>query len=215
MDKNDIYTIGFPAKRAQISFIKLVMKYANKGDSILDIGGGEGVYSEELKIKGFKPICVDINKDYIKQSEKKGIESYVMDATSLNFSDKSFDVVLLFEVLEHIKDFKKVLKEAERVAKKYIIITVPNCSGFDELYKLHLTYDHFLATDHVNFFTKDDLEGLLSEYFNKFKVKEFEPVAIEAANLPFWLRYPILLSYKLNLIKNNVYYRLYAVVEVA
>ena len=71
-----------------------------------------------------------------------------------------------------------------------------------------------LEKDHINFFTKNDLEELLSKNFNKFKVEEKEPLYLGAINLPWILKYPILVLYKLKLINSHVYYRLYAVVEV-
>lgn len=214
MIKEDIYTIGYPAKKAHSPFIKFVIEYASKKYKILDVGGGEGAYSVELNNKGFNSICVDINEDYVRKSKNRGVESYVMDATRLDFPDKSFDVILLFEVLEHITDFDAVLSEAKRVGKTHILITVPNCSDFDKLKRLNLTYDHFLATDHVNFFTKKDLEDLLSTHFKNFIVEEKEPMALGAIGLPWFLRMPISLLYKLKFININIYYRLFAVVDL-
>ena len=129
--------------------------------------------------------------------------------TDLDFPDNSFDAVLLFEVLEHVDDPASVLDEAKRVAKKVHFITVPNCSGFFDLKRLGLTYDHFVATIMLIFFTKEDLENLLSKNFNKFKVEEKEALALGAINLPWILKYPILALYKLKIIKSSIYYRLY------
>jgi 2-polyprenyl-3-methyl-5-hydroxy-6-metoxy-1,4-benzoquinol methylase len=213
MKKEEIYAIGYPAKEAYFPFIKFVMRYASKKDKILDIGGGEGAYSAELKRRGFNVVCIDINENYIRESQNRGVHSCVMDATSLGFCAKSFDIVLLFEVLEHIEGVDSVLEEVKRVARKNVLITVPNCSGFSKLKRLRLTYDHFLATDHINFFTKKDLEDLLSKHFKKIKVEEAAPIRM-GVGLPWRLLYPILGLYKLKVIKGDTYYRLYAVTEV-
>jgi len=212
MEKEKIYMIGYPAKKAYIPFIKFIMKNAEKKDKILDVGGGEGAYSEELKKRGFNVTCIDINKAYIEKAKKRGVKAYVMDAKSLAFPDKSFDISVMFEVLEHIPDPEIVLEEVARVTKKYILITVPNCGGISELKKARLTYDHLLATDHVNFFTKKDLEDLLSKHFQRFSVKEKEP--INTIISPWWIRKPISLLYKLKILKPAIYYRLFAVVEI-
>lgn len=214
MKKEDIYKIGNPAKKAYKPFIELVMKYAGKNDKILDVGGGEGAYSEELIKRGYCSVCVDINDEYIKTSKKRGVESYAMDATSLDFPDNSFDIVLLFEVIEHIEDFIKVLNEAKRVSRRLILITVPNCTGINELLFLNLTYDHLLARDHVHFFTKKDLENILSTEFESFKVEEADPLILGALGMPFWLKYPILWLYRFKIIKSNVYHRLYGIIEL-
>ncbi len=84
MRKEEIYTIGYPAKEAYQPLIEFIMEYANKGDKILDVGGGEGAYSATLNEKGFSTVCIDINKSYIKKAKKRGVESCVMDAANLS-----------------------------------------------------------------------------------------------------------------------------------
>lgn len=99
-----------------------------------------------------------------------------MEGDDLKFPNNSFDTVLLFEVIEHVDNPHNVLKEAKRVAKKNILIAVPNCTQFSELKaSCNLTYEHMLERDHINFFTKKDLEKLISKESKKFKVKEAEP----------------------------------------
>ena len=213
MNRQEIYAIGFPAKNAYMPFIDFVSNYATRDDKILDLGGGEGAYSAELIKRGFNCINVDLNREYIQCSRARGVESLVSSATSLALKDSSFDVVLMFETLEHIEDFQSALREAKRIARKYILITVPNCGGYEWLKRLNLTYDHFLATDHVNFFTKGDLEQVLSNYFHKIEVREKEPLW-PSHLLPPYIRYPIRKLIEFGIIRPYVYYRLYAIVEV-
>jgi ubiquinone/menaquinone biosynthesis C-methylase UbiE len=182
------------------------------GKKILDIGCATGEYCRKLTMLGFKCVGIDINPLYIAKQKGKGIEMQVMDATSLKFSDNSFDTALLFEVLEHANNPDAILKEAKRVSSKNVLITVPNCSDFFKLKKMGLTYGHMLEKDHINFFTKEDLENLLSKYFKKFKVEEKEPINL--VFLPWRLRVPISFLHKLKIIKPITYFRLYAVAEV-
>lgn len=71
-----------------------------------------------------------------------------------------------------------------------------------------------LESDHVNFFTKKDLEKLLSKYSKGFKVEERQPITLGAVGLPWYFQYPVMLLHRLKLIKADVYFRLFAVVEV-
>jgi len=137
------------------------------GKRILDFGCATGNYCKELRKLGFECIGVDINKEYIKIAHSKGVEAYLIK-DNLPFDNKSFDTVIIFELLEHVHSPDKILKEAERVAKKNILITVPDCGGFETLKNYQLIYEHFLELDHVSFFTKKELEGLLSKQFKKF-----------------------------------------------
>ena len=100
----------------------------NSGKNILDIGCATGEYCQKLIELGFNCIGIDINEKYVKKANEIGVEAYVMSGNDLKFPDKSFDTILLFEVLEHVKNPENVLNEAIRVAKKNILITVPNCT---------------------------------------------------------------------------------------
>lgn len=190
----------------------------NAGKKILDLGCATGDYCSNLKSIGYECTGVDINPEYIEKTRKKGIDAYVMKGDDLQFPDNSFDTVLLFEVLEHVDNPYTVLKEAKRVAKKNILITVPNCTQFPELKASSLTYEHMLENDHINFFTKNDLENLISRESKNFKVEEDEPIELHRliffSGLPRWLILPILILNKIKTIKSSIYYRLYAVVEV-
>jgi len=157
-------------------FISFCQQHAGK--RILDFGCATGAYCLELKKLNFECIGVDINEKYIKIAKQKGVEAYLIK-DHLPFNDNSFDTVILFEILEHVQYPDRILKEAKRVAKKNILITVPNCEGFEKLGSYGLTYNHFLATDHINFFTKKDLENLLSNHFDNFEITKEEPIMIE------------------------------------
>lgn len=197
------------------AYSKLVEFAANyAGKKILDIGCATGDYCIKLEDKGFECVGIDIDQEYVDVALEKGVNSHRMNAEKLIFPDKSFDTVLLFEVLEHIKEAGKILDEAKRVAKKNILISVPNCTSFYELKNNNLTYEHMLEQNHVNFFTKSDLEYLLSKHFENFTVKEVEPIQ-NIMGLPNWLNYIIIRLSQLKLIKTNkIYYRLISVVEV-
>jgi len=191
-----------------------LIKFAvnNAGSNILDVGCATGEYCQKLNDLGFKCVGVDVNSEYITKAKKNSVEAYIMNGKSLDFMDNSFDTVLLFEVLEHVKCTDIILKEAKRIAKKNVLITVPNCTDYFILRRFGLTYEHMLEKDHINFFTKKDLEDLLSKYFKKFKVEKKEP--INTVFSPWWLRKPISLLYKLKFLKPAIYFRLYAVAEV-
>jgi len=48
------------------------------------------------------------------------------DIYNLVYEDNSFDLVICTEVLEHLENPAKALKEIERVSSKYVLLTVPN-----------------------------------------------------------------------------------------
>ena len=85
-----------------------------KGEKIVDIGGNKG-----HTLKGWNNVTV-VDMDLY------DIPNFVQaNAESLPFEDNSFDTAVLAEILEHVEDPVKAMKEAKRVASK-VIITVPN-----------------------------------------------------------------------------------------
>ncbi len=197
---------------ASRNLIDFALKHAGK--EVLDIGCSTGEYIQILNNHNFKCVGVDLNPEYIVRTKEKNIEAYIMNAKHLEFPNKSFDTVLLFEVLEHIENPIRVLREAKRVARRNILITTPNCTDFFRLKRLGLTYEHMLDMDHINFFSREDLEELLSNIFNNFTVEEREPVPFLTFDVPKYVRYMLYALHRLVPRRYNTYFRLYAIAEV-
>jgi len=182
LTKKEIYrdTKTWYAEIGQVIYSHLLTDFCRQhaGKRLLDFGCATGSYCLELKRFGFECVGVDINEEYIKIAQQKGVEAYLIK-DYLPFDDDSFDTVIMFEVLEHVQDSNRILKEAKRVAKKNILITVPNCADFETLRNHRLTYEHFLDLDHINFFTRKDLENLLCNHFDNFEITEEGPIMIE------------------------------------
>lgn len=99
--------------------------------SILDVGCGQGLPMEMIKMrmKVERSVGVDIFDPYLDELKKKKIhDEYVKsDIRKLPFKDKSFDVAIALQVLEHLpkKDAWKVLEKMERIARKQVIVAMP------------------------------------------------------------------------------------------
>lgn len=99
--------------------------------SILDIGCGQGFPMQMIKnrMKVRRSVGVDLFKPYIEIGKKLKIHNkyVVSDVRKIKFGDKSFDVVLALQILEHMnkKDAWKVVERIEKIAKKQVIIATP------------------------------------------------------------------------------------------
>ncbi len=100
-------------------------------ESILDVGCGQGLPMQMIKMRMRvkKSVGVDLFEPYLKECKRKKIHhEYVeSDIRKLPFKDKSFDVVIALQVLEHLpkKDSWKVLEKMEKIARKQIIVAMP------------------------------------------------------------------------------------------
>jgi len=109
---------------------------AHPSESFLDIGCELGYYVRKMAKKGLKATGVDISPTKIRKSKVVAAQSninckfYIQDAENLEFEDNSFDWVLCTETLEHLLKDQRAAQELVRVAKKFIIISVPQKSVF-------------------------------------------------------------------------------------
>lgn len=99
-------------------------------ETILDVGCGEGFTLKKLEEKkiGKKNQGIDYSDDAINLGKRlyPELNLSIGDVYSLKFKDKSFDMSLCTEVLEHLEDPEKAVKEILRVTKKYVVFSVPN-----------------------------------------------------------------------------------------
>lgn len=97
-----------------------------KNLKILDAGCGAGSTIKILERYG-KVTGIDINENMVKFCRKNKIDVINANVTRLPFKDDSFDLVVILEVLEHLKEEKKALAEIYRVLKfdGLILISVP------------------------------------------------------------------------------------------
>src|SRR5687768_339867 len=118
--RDDVYQPGLPAKPGEHygAFVRFAAKFA--GQSILDLGCGYGAYSLALIKEGRSCVGCDVNLQYLKTAVSSGLPAVAAEG-NLPFPDKSFDTVLLFEVIEHVPQIDAILKEAFRVARKNVL----------------------------------------------------------------------------------------------
>ena len=103
----------------------LVKENYQEGQIILDLGCGSCSWNQnKLPVIG-----VDINKSMLELAKQKGnLKDYVQtDLENTGLTDNTADIIILSEIIEHVKNTKKVLQEVRRIAKPNakIIISVP------------------------------------------------------------------------------------------
>jgi SAM-dependent methyltransferase len=88
---------------------------------VLDIPAGSGLVADRLRAAGHRVTCADFN------DERPDFVRADMSAT-LPFADRSFDLVLCLEGIEHVVDGVALLSELVRVLRPggHLILTTPN-----------------------------------------------------------------------------------------
>lgn len=115
---------GVPVMKARI---EEVVKLVNgKGKSVLEIGCNEGFLSKALQEDGCFVTAADYSEEQIgKAKEMFNIEAVKADINNLPFDDRSFDIAVSGETLEHVQNPFRALQELFRVAREKVVITIP------------------------------------------------------------------------------------------
>ena len=174
--REDIYGTGPPVDAVHEELLEFITNVS--GRRVLDIGCGLGPYVAELNKRSFACVGVEINREVARAAAALGRPVFIMDGRALAFRDGTFETCLLIEVIEHVDDFELVLLEAARVARRNIVISVPNISAIPTLSRYNVVPWHMLEATHVNFFTPEILLRFLQRIFSgrgKPRVEEYAP----------------------------------------
>ena len=104
-----------------------------EGSTIFDIGGYDGFISYNLK-KLFPKLnitTIDIEKTGLQEATERGLNALYASALELPIRDNRVDVVLCLDIIEHVKEDSRLIKEISRVLKKggKVILSTPMQNG--------------------------------------------------------------------------------------
>ncbi|WP_459775294.1 class I SAM-dependent methyltransferase [Aquifex pyrophilus] len=100
---------------------KKLVEFIKPRGLILDLGCGTGFVSEHIK---GTTVGLDISEEMVRVYVEKFGKGILGDAENLPFKDKSFDYVLSNFAL-HWTDWRRSIKEALRVARKGVGVSIP------------------------------------------------------------------------------------------
>ncbi|HVN79329.1 MAG TPA: methyltransferase domain-containing protein [Terriglobia bacterium] len=139
------------------------------GRKVLDLGCGTGYGSKLMAGTASEVFAADVSAEAIHYARENfsavHLHYLLTDATALSLASNSFDVVLCFEVIEHLAGQEALLEEIRRVLKSdgILIVSTPNRLFYTEERKLVNPY-------HTREFSFGEFQDLLRKYFGKVEV---------------------------------------------
>lgn len=145
-----------PRVQVVLGFLRGIVQ-VGQCQRLLDVGSGRGVFLFPL-LRDFPDVEVtslDIlphRVELLRCLHDGGINNlhpFQEDICTWDAPDKSYDVVTMLEVMEHIPDTEAVVRNAIRLARNYVIVSVPSKPDDNP--------------EHINLFSNEDLKRLFLE----------------------------------------------------
>ncbi|NQE05803.1 Ubiquinone/menaquinone biosynthesis C-methyltransferase UbiE [ANME-1 cluster archaeon GoMg1] len=117
----------FKYRKDMLSYLAL-----EKNDKILDYGSATCEISEWLASEGYNVTACDISYDLLAFSKKRDksrrLKYECADCEELAFKDEAFDKIICFEILHHLPNPEKGIKEMYRILRRggRILVSEPN-----------------------------------------------------------------------------------------
>lgn len=157
-------TANFLMQEAEARYV-FAKKYISAHKTVVDLACGTGYGSQILLKKSNSYIGIDINDEALSYAQKKysrpNASFLKMDVNDLIFKNQSFESVVAFEMIEHLKRQHTFLKEVSRILKPkgVFIVSTPNRLIQSPNGKLMSPY-------HTKEYSPEEFERLLKKHFS-------------------------------------------------
>jgi SAM-dependent methyltransferase len=165
-----------PASRWLRSLIRAHIRRISKPeniDSVLDVGCGEGTITFHLAkwFPNAQIVGIDFSESGIQCARSRyqlANLQFIHDISSHELARK-YDLVTLFEVLEHVENWRALLERVTQSATQFVMLSFP--TGRMRPFEKNV--------GHYRNFRHGEVERFLSD-------RRFEPVAVSYAGFPFF-----------------------------
>lgn len=164
----------YPDHMARVAYITDLMSKL-EWNSFLEVGAAFSpimyVYKQRFKREVSGAYGLELTKAFCKAAcEFRTVEPVRGDWMFMPFKPKSFDLTVWSEGPEHAINSEHVFSQIGKVTRKYFITSCPTWQTTN--------------WEHLNTFTPETLNALLSKYFDVLDIKVVEPCWIIALGVP-------------------------------
>lgn len=162
-------------RRYSLNLLCRFVERAKLEGRLLDVGCGTGSFLAQMRRRGnWEVYGLDISHEAVQYARYRlGLQVFHGKLEDAQYPSASFDVVTLWDVLEHLHDPRGTLREVRRVLRRdgVLALTVPNAGSLDA----RLFGPYWIGLDpprHLYAFTRETLEQLFAQSgFEIFHVK--------------------------------------------
>jgi ubiquinone/menaquinone biosynthesis C-methylase UbiE len=141
-------------------------------DSVLDVGCGEGVWTERWasQLASRRVVGIDLEDPKLAAEwavrQRENLSFRAVTPGEMPFEENEFDLAAAIEVLEHVPDPAQTLSEMARVARRHLLVSVPREPLWRALNLARGAYVRELGNTpgHLNHWSKQRFVRLLERY---------------------------------------------------
>jgi len=177
--------------------------------NLLEIGCGNGYFLEKILSLGIDAEGVDINKDAVNVCKSKGLNVDTLNVFNIK---KNYDMVVLFEVLEHMENAKELFEFISTKLLRpggHLVIAVPNPEGYLKEMEINLLD---MPPHHNSAWSLKCFERL--EHFYKLRLVDYQKEPIRLAHYQGFVQYLIVDHARLanQSWKRNIFYKIQSII---
>ncbi len=160
---------------------------AARGRRLIDVGCSYGLFLDAAKMRGWETHGVELS-DYQRMGAGKNHPVCGQELKNCGYADNAFDVLTMFDVVEHLAKPSDFIKDAYRVIKPggYFIACTPNIASIQS--KLSGKYWLNFARMHFYYFTPKTLGAMCERAGFKIVKVEHHKRVIRPINVIAWMK---------------------------
>ena len=156
-----------------IASYEFVLKYAN-GKKVLDYGCGSGYGTSILSSVAQQVTGVDVSKETILYAKQHFLSENAAFKTIDELNDEKFDIIVSFQVIEHVKNDKLYLKQLKNRLNQDGILFLTTPDKKDRLFNyIQKPWNKY----HLKEYSAKSMEKLIKRFFNDFEVLSISSVS--------------------------------------
>lgn len=187
LDYKKMYSASYYAGRADYSYmderktevyesyvwdarIKNIQKFKKSG-KFLDIGSSFGGFLVRAELAGFEPQGVEVSDYSSEFAIARGIPTFQGSFLESNFPEKSFDVITMIEVIEHLENPDLVFKKLSEILKDDGLLVLQTANFEGKQAKKEGSRYHYYLPGHLYYYSLSNLKKILTKNgFSNFTV---------------------------------------------
>lgn len=200
-----IFLSCVPGARNKIDIGMRDLPRVKQGQTLLDVGCGNGMFLSRAEMVGWTVTGIDIDPDAVKIARDNGLNVKVGSIIDIKVVEQQFDVITLSHVIEHVHDPIDLLLECYALLKPggYLWLQTPNIAS-----QGHRLYGEdwrgLEPPRHLTLFSLNAMkQAILRVGFTKFEEQKYRPLCAELFNSSMAIKQARLATEKLDTISLN------------